>query len=244
MLAIVRVVILLVISIFICIFGIMFCLLTPHKLCYAAIFGRLFSCMIPIFGIRIKVQNLLEKGKLPRNCIYIANHQNNYDLLIATYVVQPRTITVGKRSLLWVPLFGQLYWLSGNILINRSKGMKSYNAIFKIIKMIKEYDISVWIFPEGTRNYGTGLLNFKTGAFRVAISEKIPIVPICISNISKNKVRLNRWSNGFVIIGIMPVIDTEKYESHQLRELTEYCYDIMKRKFEELNTLVKVYERN
>lgn len=242
MLAIIRVILFLMVSTLICIIGIIFCILNPRGLCYAAIFGRLFGSMTSIFGIKIEVRNLLEGGILPRNCIYIANHQNNYDMIVVTYVVQPRTITVGKRSLLWIPLFGQLYWLSGNILINRSKGIKSYNAFFKMVKMLKIYDISIWVFPEGTRNYGKELLQFKTGAFRAAISEKIPIVPVCVSNISNNKIRLNRWFNGLVIIEIMPIIDTNRYELHQARWVSEYCRTIMSAKFKELNTLVKIRE--
>lgn len=242
MLATIRIILFLVFSISICIIGIICCLLNPYQWCYAAIFGRMFGCMVPIFGIRIEVRNSLKQGELPRNCIYIANHQNNYDMIFATYVVQPRTITVGKRSLLWIPLFGQLYWLSGNILIDRDKGTRSYSILFKIVKMIKIYDISIWIFPEGTRSYGQGLLRFKTGAFRAAISEKIPIVPVCISNIANDKINLNRWSNGLVIIEIMPVINTSTYELYQVRWFTEYCHRMMKAKFEELNTLVRIHE--
>lgn len=243
MLAIIRIFLCVLFSISICIIGILFCLFNPRSFCYAAIFGRLFGCMIPIFGIKIEVQNSLVEGVCPRNCIYIANHQSNYDMIIATYIVQPRTITVGKRSLLWIPFFGQLYWLSGNILIDRDQGTKSYRALFNIVKMIRIYDISIWIFPEGTRNHGKGLLRFKTGAFRAAISENVPIVPICISNISNNKIQLNRWCNGVVIVEIMPVIDTNKYRLNQVRFLSEHCYNVMKIKFEELNILVKSLER-
>lgn len=244
MLAVIRIILFLTLSVGICVIGIFCCLLNPFQLCYAAIFGRLFGCMTPIFGIKIEVRNSLKIGELPRNCIYIANHQNNYDMIVATYVVQPRTITVGKSSLLWIPLFGQLYWLSGNILINRDKGIRSYHALLKIVKMIKVYDISIWIFPEGTRNYGEGLLRFKTGAFRAAIAEKIPIVPVCISSIANDKIKLNRWSNGLVIIEVMPVVDTSQYELHQVRWITEYCHKIMKIKLEELNCVVKFREES
>lgn len=242
MLAIVRIILFLIISIFICIVGVICCVLHPRQLCYAAIFGRLFGCMAPIFGITVEVRNLLVNGFIPRNSVYIANHQNNYDMIIITHVVQPRTITVGKRSLLWIPLFGQLYWLSGNILIDRNKGNKSYHDVFRMVKMLKNYDISMWVFPEGTRNYGKGLLRFKTGVFRAAISEKVPIVPVCISNTANNKIKLNRWSNGIVIIEIMPVIDTHQYALHQFRWVAEYCHEIMQMKCNELNTLVGIRE--
>lgn len=239
MLAIVRIFLFLSLSSIICIIGIICCLFNPRQLCYAAIFGRFFGYMTCILGIKIKIRNLLYES-FPKNCIYISNHQNNYDMIVATRIVQPRTITVGKKSLLWIPLFGQLYWLSGNILIDRKKSIKSYNAVLKIVKMIKFYDISIWVFPEGTRNHGRELLPFKTGIFRAAISEKIPIVPICISNISNDKIKLNRWSNGIVLIEAMALIDTKKYELCQARWMAEYCHKIIKMKFEELNQEIRI----
>ncbi|MCJ7462864.1 MAG: 1-acyl-sn-glycerol-3-phosphate acyltransferase, partial [Candidatus Baumannia cicadellinicola] len=102
---------------------------------------------------------------------------------------------------------------------------------------------SIWIFPEGTRNRGRGLLPFKTGAFYAAITAKIPIVPICISN-TTNKIKLNRWSNGIVIIEMLSPINTQKYNNSkvQVRQLTEHCHVLMKKKLHELNIEVTKYE--
>jgi len=49
--------------------------------------------------------------------IFLANHQNNFDLFTHTTAVPKGTVSLGKKSLAWMPLFGQIYWLSGNILI-------------------------------------------------------------------------------------------------------------------------------
>lgn len=37
------------------------------------------------------------------------------------------------------------------------------------------------MFPEGTRHGGSELLNFKKGAFHVAISSQCPIQPLVVS---------------------------------------------------------------
>lgn len=37
------------------------------------------------------------------------------------------------------------------------------------------------MFPEGTRHGGLELLNFKKGAFHVAISSQCPIQPVVVS---------------------------------------------------------------
>lgn len=242
MLAIVRIFLISILSIIICVFGIIYCLFTPFKPQHTLVFSRLFGCLAPIFGIQVEIRNLIG-GKFPKNCIYISNHQNNYDMVTVSCVMQPNTITVGKKKLLWIPLFGQLYWLSGNIFIDRDRNVKhARHVLIKIIKAIKNCNISVWIFPEGTRNRGKGLLPFKRGAFYIALSAKVPIVPICVSNLSNNRIKLNRWSNGLVIIEIMPPIRVSQFNLHQIRRVTAYCHKIMQLKVESLDKEVAFKE--
>ncbi|SNC58997.1 1-acylglycerol-3-phosphate O-acyltransferase [Sodalis endosymbiont of Henestaris halophilus] len=240
MIAIVRTIFVVLLSITICIFGLIYCLFSPRDPRHVATFGRWFGSMSPMFGIQLKVR-YPEGVTLPQNCIYIANHQNNYDMVTAAYVVQPRTVTVGKKSLLWMPLFGLLYWLTGNLLIDRDNNTRAHSTINKIVQHIKKRNISIWMFPEGTRSRGRGLLPFKTGAFYAAIAAEVPIVPICVSNTS-NKIKLNRWSNGLVIIEILPPIDTASYNRAQVRVLTRYCRNLMKNKLDELNVEVAKIE--
>lgn len=243
MLAIIRIVLVVVFSVGICLFGIIYCLFIKScAVCHVSVFGRLFGRMAPVFGIKVEIRDFIGQS-LPRNCIYIANHQNSYDMVTVSYVLQPNTITVGKKKLLWIPLFGQLYWLSGNILIDRIRTAQQIrNVLVKIVKVIKQDNISVWIFPEGTRNRGRGLLPFKIGAFYAAIVTKVPIIPICVSNVSNGKIKLNRWSNGLVLIDIMPPIETSQYELNQVRRIAAYCHKIMQLRIESLNKEVVLRE--
>ncbi len=79
-----------------------------------------------------------------------------------------------------------------------------------MVTNLKESDVSVWMFPEGTRSRGRGLLPFKTGAFHAAIGAGLPIIPIVCS--STGGVKLNRWNNGHVIVEMLPPISTEDYD--------------------------------
>lgn len=236
MLAIVRTILVVLLSIIICVFGLIYCLFSPRDPRHVATFGRWFGRMSPLFGIRVEVRHP-EGVTLPQNCIYIANHQNNYDMVTAAYVVQPRTVTVGKKSLLWIPLFGPLYWLTGNLLIDRDNSARAHSTLTETVQSIKKRNISIWMFPEGTRSRGRGLLPFKTGAFYTAIAAEVPIVPVCVSNTS-NKIKLNRWSNGLVIIEILPPVETAGYSREQVRALTRHCREVMKNKLDDLNAEV------
>ncbi|AUU99534.1 1-acyl-sn-glycerol-3-phosphate acyltransferase [Phytobacter ursingii] len=233
MLFIVRFIIVVIYSILVCVFGSLYCLFSPRNPKHVATFGHMFGRLAPVFGLKVEKrfpQGYQQHGK----AIYIANHQNNYDMVTASNIVQPPTVTVGKKSLLWVPFFGLLYWLTGNLLIDRNNRAKAHGTIAQVVKHIQKRNISVWMFPEGTRSRGRGLLPFKTGAFHAAIAAGVPIIPVCVSGTS-NKINLNRLKNGLVIVEMLPPIDTTGYGKDQIRELAARCHELMKTKIDELD---------
>jgi len=236
MLVIIRTILVVLLSICICVFGLIYCLFSPRNPRHVATFGHMFGRLAPLLGLKVEIR-YPSSTMTRQNCIYIANHQNNYDMVTAASAVQPNTVTVGKKSLLWIPLFGQLYWIAGNLLIDRENRSKAHGTINEVVRQIKKKNISVWMFPEGTRSRGRGLMPFKTGAFHAAIAAGVPIVPICVSNID-NKIKLNRWSNGLVIIEVLEPVDTAAYSRDKVRVLTEDCRNIMASKLAELNAEV------
>ena len=233
MLFIIRAIIVVIYSILVCVFGCLYCLLSPRNPKHVATFGHMFGRLAPVFGLKVEKRFPVNYSQHSK-AIYIANHQNNYDMVTASNIVQPPTVTVGKKSLLWVPFFGLLYWLTGNLLIDRNNRAKAHGTIAQVVKHIQTRNISVWMFPEGTRSRGRGLLPFKTGAFHAAIAAGVPIIPVCVSTTS-NKINLNRIKNGLVIVEMLPPIDTSSYGKDQIRELAAHCHDVMAKKIDELD---------
>lgn len=241
MILLLRAIIVIPFCILVCVIGSLYCLIVkPRNPRHAYTFGRLFGFLSSVFGLNVETRiypNIADVG----NCIYIANHQNNYDMVTTASAVQPGTVTVGKKSLLWIPFFGPLYWLTGNVLIDRNNRTKSHGTIAQIVEQMNQRNISIWMFPEGTRSRGRGLLPFKTGAFHAAIAAGVPVVPICVSTTS-NKIKLNRWYNGEVIVEMLAPIDSKAYGKERVRELSEHCYQVMKEKISELDEEVKLRE--
>ena len=174
--------------------------------------------------------------------IYIANHQNNYDMVTISSMMPKKTVTIGKRSLIWIPFFGLVYWATGNIFINREKRSSAISTMTKVGEIIQQRQISIWMFPEGTRSRGRGLLPFKTGAFHTAISAGVPIIPIVCSTLH-NKVDLNRWDNGTVICEELEPIDTSTYNRDNLKELIEHCHQVMQKRIEELDAEIEQLDK-
>jgi len=237
MIALLRIVIVAIVAVLLFILGCGYCLFSPRNPKHVYTFGRLFSKMSCLFGIKLELRlpkNALNQGQN----IYIANHQSNWDMFTVSSAVTPNVVTVGKKSLAWLPLFGQLYWLTGNILIDRSNKTKAKGTIDQVVGNMKKSDVSIWMFPEGTRSRGRGLLPFKTGAFHAAIAANVPIVPIVCS--STGHLKLNRWNNGTVIVEMLAPISIETYGKENIRQLANHCRSIMEDKLETLDAEVKI----
>lgn len=217
------------------VFGCGYCLFSPRNPKHVYTFGRLFGKLSSLFGIKLHLRQS-EASKTVGTCVYIANHQSNWDLVTVSNAVRPRAVTVGKKSLAYIPIFGTLYWLTGNILIDRNNRSKAVGTIGQVVDQIKDNDVSVWLFPEGTRSRGRGLLPFKTGAFHAAVGAGVPIVPIVCS--STNHLSASRGDNGHIIVEVMDPISTEGYSKENVRELAQKCHDIMAAKLAELDAEV------
>ncbi|ERM61723.1 1-acyl-sn-glycerol-3-phosphate acyltransferase [Vibrio cyclitrophicus FF75] len=200
------------------------------------VFCRWFNQLQKIVGVKL-VQRGLDNAPTSEKSVYISNHQSILDFVTDPGMLRPRTVSLGKRDLLYVPFFGLLYWITGNILINREDKSKARDTIKQVAEAIHHRDLSVWVYPEGTRSKGRGLLPFKTGAFRMAIEAGVPITPMCTST-THNKIDLNRVNNGIVITEMLEPIDVSGYKLSDARELANRCHALMAEKIAELDAEV------
>jgi 1-acyl-sn-glycerol-3-phosphate acyltransferase len=203
---------------------ILICIGRPFHRDNVHVAGKLYSSTSRLLGLTLEVR-ISNKTQDQGPFVFIANHQNSYDILTICAAALKGTVTVGKKSLKWIPLFGQVYWLSGNIMIDRKNSGKAMDTLKSSVLKMRQRNLSVWFFPEGTRSYGRGLLPFKSGAFRIAKAANKPMVTVCASNMD-NKIKLNRWDNGTLIIEVgEPVILDD---SKSLKEWTAHFNQQMK----------------
>lgn len=210
---------------------VLICLARPFHRDNVHVAGILFSSVSTLFGLKIEIRapdSLKQGGPY----VFIANHQNSYDLLTICRAAQKGTVSVGKTSLKWIPLFGQVYWLTGNIMIDRKDSSRAHDTLHDTVQKIQKRRLSVWFFPEGTRSNGRGLLPFKTGAFRIAEATNEPIVVVTASNLI-NKIKLNRWDNGTLIIKLSEPEFMD--ENKSIKDNAEYFHQKMQRQISQIN---------
>ena len=157
-----------------------------------------------------------------RPTVVIANHQHNDDLFVMGDLLPPRTVTVGKSSLIWIPFFGQVFWLGGNVILNRGRSHKAVAVMQATSEAISRDRKSLWVFPEGTRSRGRGMQSFKKGAFHAAIASGAPITMVCASQYYD---RTLGWSGRRepVAIRVLPPVETAGLTVADIPQLMAQC---------------------
>ncbi len=196
----------------------------------AAIYGRYH---LPLFGLKVTVEG---RENLPQEApfIVVANHQSNFDLLVMGQAVPPRTVSLGKKSLKWIPLFGQVYWLSGNVMIDRQRGDRARATMDQIQAALTNEGRRIWIFPEGTRNSRDTLLDFKKGAFTTAVNTGVPLIPVCAPRYFR-RINWNRWDNGHITVRILPPIVTDTHNRESADALRQDVQQLMQAEIDRLD---------
>jgi 1-acyl-sn-glycerol-3-phosphate acyltransferase len=128
-----------------------------------------------LLGVRLHVSGAENLHRGP--AVFISNHQSLIDVVLMPALL-PRTCRiVAKRELLWVPFLGWAFAWGGAVLIDRSKPRTALRQIARgLARLPKGW--SVTVFPEGTRPKNGIMRRFKRGAFHIALTGKLPIVPI------------------------------------------------------------------
>ncbi len=202
-----------------------FYILTPFNPSKLWIWSRIIALpLAKLWGIKLELDNM-DKIKSDLPAVFISNHQENLDIIPAMAIVPPNTVSIGKRSLLYIPFFGLFYWLSGNILINRNNKRDALNSLKIATNNIVQKQISIWLFPEGTRSRGKGIKNFKKGAFHIAINAQVPIIPIVIS--SYQNLNFKKFKTGTIKVKIVNPIKTKGLTRQDVDILRDQCHHLM-----------------
>jgi 1-acyl-sn-glycerol-3-phosphate acyltransferase len=121
---------------------------------------------------------------------------------------------VAKNSLLKLPFIGGLLWVNNHVLFSRGE-LSSVKAVYRQAAGWLRRGVSMLFFPEGTRS-GTDEMNeFQNGAFKLAIKEGRPLLPIFIGG-TREAIPKGGWifkTQVSARLVVLPPIDTTKYKA-------------------------------
>jgi len=185
----------------------------------------LFSTLMSGFMFRFHYK---EKVDWTRTYVICANHTSLLDISIMAILCRQNFCFIGKESLLKNPVT-RIFFRTIDIPINRESKLSSYRAFKTANERLKEGK-SIAIFPEGKIEevYPPRLQDFKNGPFRLAIENKLPILPLVMHDIWKLL-----WDEGNTgsrpglgRVSILPVVETENLTINDIDTLKDQIFSL------------------
>lgn len=156
---------------------------TPITHFWGVIKMKLFRSFPIIDGIENLEYLYDKKSKKYRNAMFVANHCSWLDIpyVVMAMGIQRNYKIVAKHELLKVPVLSQMLRSSDHVLLDRTSRRSQFDTFKKGVNFLKTDGVCLVTFAEGTRSRSGVLGDFKGGAFKMAQSAKVPLVPLAIS---------------------------------------------------------------
>ena len=161
-----------------------------------------------------------------RPAVFIFNHKNNFDAFIISKLLRVNYTGIAKKELEMHPIMGPVGRLMQVAFIDRGDPKKAIESMKSVTDLTRK-GISIAIAPEGTRAQGRELLPFKKGAFRMAMTAEIPIVPIVLRNAEDIGARDAIFMRpGTVDVCVLPAISVADWTREDLDDRIEAVRDL------------------
>jgi putative phosphoserine phosphatase/1-acylglycerol-3-phosphate O-acyltransferase len=160
-------------------------------------------------GVRLNILGA-ENLTAERPAVFIFNHRNQADPVIAGALIRDNWVAVGKKELQSDPIMGTLGKVLDSVFIDRDDPAAAVESLHQVEERARQ-GLSIMIAPEGTRLDTTSVGPFKKGPFRIAMAAGIPIVPIVIRNAeiiaARNSTTMNPGTVDVAVFPPIPVSD-------------------------------------
>lgn len=161
--------------------------------------------------------------------LYIGNHRSFFDIVF-TYARCPGlTGYIAKKEMEHTPLLSVWMRFAYCLFLDRENPREGLKTILQAIEYIKS-GISIFVFPEGTRNKGEelSLLPFKDGAFKIATKTGCPIVPVSLNNtIEVFEKHFPKIKKTHVVIEYGKPIYPNELSKEEKRDISNYVQNII-----------------
>ena len=206
-----------------------------HRL--GTVWGTLLIRLNPFWRIRILGAERIQSEK---SYVLVANHASLADI-VCLFAIHHQFKWLAKKSLFKIPFLGWSMSAMGYVPLERGKHGSIRDSYHQALDWLRQ-NISILIFPEGTRSPSGQIGHFKSGAFRLAIESGRPLLPIVLAGtqqvISKGESGFGKL--GVAYMSILPAVETDGFREKDQESLRKKVEKLIA---EELNRLNRIIAR-
>ena len=177
--------------------------------------GLLYGISAPVLkllGVRVHTSGL-EMLPKDQKLLFVGNHRSNFDPIIEWLALKPWQVAfISKKANFSIPFFGRIIRKCCFLMIDRENPRNALVTFNTASKLIKSGEVSIGVYPEGTRSKSTEMLPFHDGVFFIAQKANCPIAVMSLQGteqIHKNVFR--RHTD--IYLDIVLFIPTEEVKS-------------------------------
>ena len=167
-------------------------------------------------GVDVAVKGL-EHVKRGETYVFISNHQSIYDIPVIFASLPFQLRIIAKKSLGRFPFLGWHLVRAGHLLVDRRNPDPS--GILNRWRRLVADQLSLIIFPEGTRSADGSVGRFKAGSFLLALEAGLTIVPLSVSG-TVQVMKKNRLMTcpGQVMLEVHQPVRTSRIDNPTIRD--------------------------
>lgn len=180
------------------------------------------STAIALKAMRIKV-HISGMEIVPENkkLLFVSNHRSKFDPIVTWYVFREwQPAFISKMENFRVPIFGRFIRKCCFMAIDRENPREAMKTVNHAAELLQKDEVSVGVYPEGTRSKSGELLPFHNGVLKIAQKANVPIVVLAVSGteqIAKNY-PFHKSDVYLDVVEVIPADDACKTRSRDLGE--------------------------
>lgn len=158
--------------------------------------------------------------------VLVANHESFFDVFTLAVHLPVEYRFVAKEELGRIPIFGRAWRTCGHVSIKRDDRSAAVGSLDEAGRRIRDENLTIIMFPEGTRSSTGRLARFKKGAFVLALQMGVPVVPVAITG-SRHVLPKSGWPvrRGTIRIRIGDPIPVEGLEMADRDRLVQQAWN-------------------
>jgi 1-acyl-sn-glycerol-3-phosphate acyltransferase len=145
------------------------------------------AAAVGCWGARLRL-HITGSELLPtdRKILYVGNHVSNYDPIITWHAFPKAKLSfISKKSNFKIPWFGRFIRRCCFMDIDRENPRNAIVTINRAAELLKNQEVSIGVYPEGTRSKSAELLPFHNGVFKIAQKANVDIAVVSLTGTEK-----------------------------------------------------------